>query len=328
MIKRTNLVGNHTIPRLTNELRNLTRRYEGWWNRWATDQDAHDKPNAPVFHYTSWDGFRGIMQSESFWLHSIFCMNDKTELDYGWNISRDLLLQRNLAAHLSSDELVKVFCAPQLAADRRLWLRQRFDFYSISFGVRDDDRQWCTYGDKRRGVAVGLKPHLFSNVSKPAPAPEDKVYMARVLYGSSECTERHRLAIDFAFSILEEARQRGLVRTDASGLALVRTVATLMNVPLIWNSVTTKCATWRHEKELRMLATNDLTRPHLPIRRRDDGRSYIVIPMPLRRIGSISEIMVGADADGSAENEVRRLLNKWGVPDVPVNRGTTPSLRR
>ena len=131
-------------------------------------------------------------------------------------------------------------------------------------------------------------------------------------YGTPECTARRRRSIDIAFDILVQARQLGAVRTNADGLAFVKAMATLMNLPLVWNSITTKSDDWRREQELRMLTTNDLTKPHLTIRHRDDGRPYVVIPMPLRRKGSISEIMVGSDAEPKVVNTAPCNAEKLG----------------
>lgn len=302
---------------LTPQLQHLVGRHDAWWTRWANELDARDKPTTPVFHYTNWDGFCGIIQSKSFWLHSIFHMNDTEELSYGWDIARCLLLERNFEGYLANCELMKEFCAGQLAPDRLCRIKERLDFYSISFGVRDDDRQWWTYGDERRGVAIGLEPRLFANVSTCDPLPEDKTYVAKVLYGRHECTQRHREAIAIALDILEEAGQRKFVTTGASGIGFKREIATLMNVALAWNSVTTKSADWKHEHELRMLATNDLTAPQFPILYHNNRRPYVVIPFPRGANGIISEIMVGADAVKGAEDEVRTLLRASGLGDLP-----------
>lgn len=309
-----------TLRGLTPQLRELVRQHEAWWEGWAAVRDRADKPSGPVYHYTTWGGFRGIMENQSFWLHSIFGMNDDTEMDYGSGIAHDILRRRNIAACIADDEMVKVFLGPQLAPDRLTRIKERFDFYSISFGERDDHRQWHRYGDKHRGVAIGLAPRLFANINPHDAAPEDKIYVARVLYGLSACAERHRTAIDVTFDLLEIARQRGLITTDAAGLAFTIAMATHMAVPLIWNSITTKSRDWEHEHELRMLAVNELTRPHLPIHHREYGgrtRSYVIIPMPLREEGMITEIVVGADAHVGAEAEVEGLLRAHSTGAIP-----------
>src|SRR5258707_13931562 len=109
MVNRTKPSRDPIFSGLTPQLLGLAMQHQAWWDRWASEQDARDKPTEPVFHYTNWDGFRGIMQSESFWLHSIYCMNDKTELDYGLGIARQLLIERNVAGHLAGDALVTTF---------------------------------------------------------------------------------------------------------------------------------------------------------------------------------------------------------------------------
>jgi hypothetical protein len=299
---------------LTPQLCELAKQYENWQHTWLSKQDALDKPEEPVFHYTNWDGFKGIMQSESFWFHSIYCMNDKTELDYGLGIARQLLIEKNVVGQLAGDELVTAFLKPQLDCQFAGFVRQRFEFYSVSFGVRDDAGQWKKYGDNRRGLAIGLEPHLFANTTKSNPSPEDIVFVAKVGYGLAECTTRHQQPIEEAFNILEQARQ---LDADADRRAFLRTMATLMTLPLIWNSITTKCEKWQHEQELRMLVTNDLDAPKLLVHSRQDGRSYVVVPMPMRTSGSISEIMVGCDAEINAEDDVRAFLHGLGMTQLP-----------
>lgn len=298
------------LNNLSPEARGIIAEYEAWWDQWANARDAQDKPSSPVFHYTSWDGFRGIMQNQSFWLHSIYHMNDEKELDYGLAIARDELERR----HSVGDKLVKAFVEPQLAKDRVQAIRQGFEFYSMSFGERDDDGQWQTYGESRRGIAIGFGPTLFANVDPDSARPEDNVYVARVLYGPDETVQLQGEAIDAALSRLKSMRDS--VGRSESGLFL-GSIATLMNVALVWNSITTKGTQWGHEKELRMLAVNDLENPHLPIRVRDDGRPYVIIPAPLRKPGIISEIMIGADAPLGAEKEVEASLRALGLIDLP-----------
>lgn len=315
----TNSRRNNDAPlrHLTPELLDLVRQHDAWFNHWATERDTADKPTEPVFHYTNWSGFRGILESQSFWLHSIFDMNDESKLDYGLGIAHDLLAKRNIAAIMADDELGIAFLGPQLSPELVPLIKKRFNYYSMSFGERDDADQWLTYGDKHRGVAIGVAPKIFANVSPQGAPPEAHVYVAKVLYGPSECIDRHREAIDVTFDILEVARQRGLVKTQAAGLAFIKAMAVCMDVSLIWNSITTKSEGWRHERELRMLAMNDLENPHLPIRCREDGRSYVAIPIPLRRRGTIAEIMVGADADTGVEDAVAKLLLSAGISDLP-----------
>ncbi len=315
MVKRT-MSTNFLSRGLSAEARKIVNEYETWWDQWANARDKQDKPSAPVFHYTSWAGFRGIMQSESFWLHSIFCMNDETELDYGLGIAREELARRNFAGHLSGDDLVKAFVGSQLAIDRVQAIRKRFGFYSMSFGERDDDGQWQTYGDERRGVAIGLGPDLFANVDLKSARPEDRTYVAKVLYGSGECRRRQAHALDVALEMLRTAQIRGIIRKSEIG-QLLQSISTLMNAALVWNSVTTKDTGWEHERELRMLAVNDLGNPHLPVCARDDGRPYVIIPAPLRKPGIISEIMIGADAPPGAEKEVEESLRALGLIDLP-----------
>jgi hypothetical protein len=128
--------------------------------------NAADEPKEPLFHYTSESALFSIIESEKFWFTSIYHMDDKEELTFGFNVSRSLLQ----AAVARGDHLTRLFCEELVDEEDLKKIKTLFEFYSISFGLKDDPQQWENYGDKGRGIAIGLAPEFFH----PAPVGRDR----------------------------------------------------------------------------------------------------------------------------------------------------------
>jgi hypothetical protein len=67
------------------------------------------------------------------------------------------------------DVHVKTFLKPLVDDVGFVRIKARFEFYSASFGQKDDAQQWQDYGAGGSGVALGLAPKFFSLIkSEPA----------------------------------------------------------------------------------------------------------------------------------------------------------------
>ena len=70
-------------------------------------------------------------------------MDDTEELTFGFGVERKLLQE----AIASGDELTRMFCEELADEDEIEKLKRIFEFYFVSFGVRDDAKQWEKYAD-------------------------------------------------------------------------------------------------------------------------------------------------------------------------------------
>ena len=150
------------------------------------------------------------------------------------------------------------------------------------------------------------------------PKPEEQIYFGKVVYGDEAARARHSIVIDAAIDTIKQAYAAGSIRNGQDAQMFFRHMSAEMTVEILWNCVTTKDTNWSHQNETRLLALNNLRSPHLPIYNADK-RPRVEISQPLLK-KSIVEVMVGQNADGVAEERVRRFLKAHGLSQVPVTR--------
>jgi hypothetical protein len=306
---------------LTRHLESVLGTYRDAYIGQMFQTDARDTPSSPLFHYTTFAGFSGIMRSKSFWFTSIEQMNDTTELTYGFGTATKILGDAMLEAAKGTqpaDWLVREFLKPLVQPGNLAGIRGRFEFYSASFGQADEPHQWIEYGDHRRGIAIGLSAQLFAPMHiAPNAEPHDHHFMGKVIYDPVLCETRHSQPIKEAIDILTMEAQRGSFPSGKQAQEFCRRLASEMHIPILWNSVTTKESKWEPEKETRLLALNDRVHPKLPVQVRAGGHRYVVIPLPLFDANIVTEVMVGPNADADTEARVDGLLRALGMPMIP-----------
>lgn len=283
--------------------------------RMARD-NAGEAPQETLFHYTSEEAFRNIVRTEQLWFTSIYQMDDREELNFGYGISRSILQ----SVSDSGDVVIRAFCEPLIRDDLRADIRQTFDFYSVSFGTKDDPNQWSRYADGGKGLAIGLAPPFFLPQQVVDPKPEDHVYVGKVLYGDKAARAKHAAVVDFAIDVIGQVRDAGLIRKWLDARAFFRRIASEMYVEILWNCVTTKDDSWSQQRETRLLALNHLGKPHLEIHNAT-VRPRVQIGQPLLR-SNLEEVMLGPMSDASAEDRIKTFLIDHGLTETRVTRSS------
>jgi hypothetical protein len=115
-------------------------------------------PDKILFHYTSEDGFKGIMTSKAIWATEIRSLNDESEIHYGIEFTQKYIEQ--LGTSLSNQDVELL-----TQVTRELDIISKFSNYSIfvsSFCADGGNRleQWKSYADDGKGFSVGFD---FSN---------------------------------------------------------------------------------------------------------------------------------------------------------------------
>jgi hypothetical protein len=274
--------------------------------------NGRDAPTQPLFHYTSVAALAAIIGSETFWFTSVYHMDDDQELSFGFKISHSLLA----AALEREDANVKVFLKPVVEDIGFSRIRNRFEFYSASFGQNDDAKQWADYADGGKGVAIGLAPKFLGFEKKEDFKPEEKIFLGKVEYGEPAAKIRHAAIVDSAVQTIKQAHKQGLLLKAEDEEAFLHLMAAYMFVEILWNSVTTKSDRWSHQIETRLLAVNDLKNPGIEIKNAP-ARPRVEIPQPLLKT-NITEVMMGPTADDDARAKVRKILDDNGLPNVAV----------
>jgi len=133
------------------------------------EKSSSKKAPAALYHYTSLDGLRGILDNTSFWASRIEYLNDKLEMKHGATILERCLNEYN-GRHLTVTQQKLLFMIQKLIADFLNNDRHHvptgmvpltpYEYYTVSFSSGGDSLpQWRAYGD----VALGFEPRQLSN---------------------------------------------------------------------------------------------------------------------------------------------------------------------
>lgn len=288
---------------------------QGACDRRMADDSATDQPTEPLFHYTNESALYAILDSGQFWFTSIYHMDDPEELDFGFNVARNLFEE---TADCSKG-LTRKFCLGLAEESDRKRIRELMAFYSISFGQRDDVEQWTRYADGGRGVALGLAATFFEAgpVEDPDNAkPEDMIRYGKVTYGPEDGRLRHQKLIAGALAVMEQVQRRKWLRSGEEAATFCRYLAASMYTELLWNCVTTKDSEWSRQHEMRLLVMNSLKRPRIPIVNAGVRPRVEIVQSRLKQC--IIEVMVGPQAEAGALQRVHNGLAARGIPGAPV----------
>ncbi len=121
------------------------------------DNTRGDDENKILYHYTSADGFVGIMESGLLFSSHISVFNDPTELKYGINIINQKI-RENIA--IEPDEKVKSQIEDFLPnlEHIELFFPNNEMIFGLSFSEDGDLlSQWREYGRNGKGYSIGIK---------------------------------------------------------------------------------------------------------------------------------------------------------------------------
>lgn len=147
--------------------------------RWEATQ-----PQLPpvVYHYTSVDGFRGIIRSQRLWATVTSALNDTTELSHAAEALKRTLTRHAAAAHLPE---FRALHPPQLQTFDYLRPKMARAFVASLSGSEDDLNQWCMYADRFGGVALGFDAAALRSLDAARDLAQNLGFFA-VSYSESE----------------------------------------------------------------------------------------------------------------------------------------------
>jgi hypothetical protein len=196
-----------------------------------------------------------------------------------------------------------------------------FEFYMFSLSRhRDDRRQWVEYGHAGKGFAIGFSPTLFQP-DEPELKEEanENLHVGRVVYGDEATERRHRRAIERAAQITSHYANAHVDAVRRAGpVPYLRSVVDeLIASQLIWNCLTAKSLQYASEREVRYVLLN--LRGKFDAHRKEfNGKHYVEATLPLKRPGSIVEILIGPRASDGTEEKLQEFLREQGYPAIPI----------
>jgi hypothetical protein len=285
---------------------------------WASDYldslGKKDNIDGVLYHYTSAEGFKGIIESDSIWLTSIANLNDPSEFLHGLDIAKELVT----AASKHADRRVGFFFDQIPGGLSKIASRRQT--YIASFSRHQNDLgQWRSYASDGKGISIGFSAQAFSISSEPAlelPVPQ-RCIIASVDYNRDSIKAKQAAAINKSIALLERSEVLDALDPDNFKPFFVEMSVHLCTV-LMWNSLIAKHTAYEHEREVRLILYShhrDL-QPFIKTRiRGSEIVSYIPTPfMPvLKTPGSLTEVMLGPAAPLGSLAGVLNILKAGGI---------------
>jgi hypothetical protein len=117
------------------------------------------EPPEILYHYTSFSGFKGIVEEGAIWATDIRFLNDTKEFNYGIDLVKRFVVESALGIgqFLASSIIDQALQSDLLAG-------KTFQTCVASFSEKSDLlSQWRGYCPEGRGVCVGFRSDLFHN---------------------------------------------------------------------------------------------------------------------------------------------------------------------
>jgi hypothetical protein len=168
---------------------NIVRRY--------SEQSSARRPF--VFHYTTGEGLKGIIQNRCLWATGAYYLNDTSEIESGCSLAANVVQQCVASAHSSFSRAVLQQARALLSDPAKKQIRI-IALYVSCFCESDNLlSQWRAYG-RSGGFALGFRADELRGLQ----AENTTVSLDKVLYSGNDQTERVRRIIGSALEILRD----------------------------------------------------------------------------------------------------------------------------
>ncbi|MGA2233856.1 MAG: DUF2971 domain-containing protein [Terriglobales bacterium] len=165
-------------------------------------------PDTVLYHYTSAEGLKGIIESNELWATSAYYLNDSAEMFYGYNVLKDVLDQW-LNNNSRPGDSMTLGLARQLRTSFEDLFQKRLlkPIYLTCFCEQDNLlSQWRAYGQSG-GYSVGFRVLPKVGIFGERLTPEPNIYTCRwtrVEYERTKQTEICRSILHPIFASLDE----------------------------------------------------------------------------------------------------------------------------
>ena len=192
-----------------------------------------------IYHYTTLEGFKGIIEDRSIWATQISYLNDSSEYRIAIGLMKEILSKRNNWYSQIFDETINL----------SQWVKNP-NVYVCSFSEKDDSlSQWRAYSKNSVGVSIGFKTELLNKF-----ANEQQFNLSKCVYFPKDQTELIDKAISYILDYfeIENPKQMEEIIHDDEKKTTIRNVL-LVHVENIAPII--KYEGFYEEAELRLIST-------------------------------------------------------------------------
>ncbi len=302
-------------------LKSLSENTDDCVNKYAKEIESRPPPKM-IYHYTNDTGLRGILESKTLWLTSVFDLNDPSELKHGLTLASDRLSGLIKGGRPESTLLASLF-----ADFARTGIGEAGYFYCCSFSSNGDELgQWRAYADNGRGFALAFDAGSIEldfarescGTNWAFPLAYDDAKLAEIL---------EKLALSALESV--QVPDQGYLKMEW-GKEYLTVIGTILSANAIFAASFFKHAAYRNESEYRFLSS-------FGINKRPKNRKYRSRPYSLaeyleyqwgeKSLDALKKIVIGPAADRiKAEKFVDDCLRATGFSNgkVEIEHSTIP----
>jgi hypothetical protein len=312
----------------------------GWVVRQPVQSELFrlSKPNqTTIYHYTSLAGFKGIIESQDFWLTESDFLNDSTEIEHGIDLARQVFqsfCDQNISPIAGILEGLTI---------KDTNPRPRINIACFS-SARDNLSQWRAYSGDSVGVSLGFSQQDFL----PQLGYPSECQLVPVLYA-----EEHKRALWDTFARFfteayrkDSVRQISVTQRDGSDRELFPTSGYESSLQGMLYQLAASCkhSAFEDEREIRLFYTehSEIVAKYGsgPARVRFRPTSCFLAPYTtlsdIREVYksnrtdrstrlSLSEVIVGPHPRADlAIASVKKFLQENGYGDIPVCPSSAP----
>jgi hypothetical protein len=255
--------------------------------------DAHDsQPTPELFHYTSAEGFRGIIESRQLWCTDIRHVNDPREGDHGFSVLKSVLNRKSV---------YKPFKDVIINLDSLFGMKRQWTSYIACFCAAGEKADiWQDYAKGGTGCALVFHfDGLFSASNRG-----DRYSLFRVLYEQETQTRQVEQTVDHAIHLEHEL--------DITGRKQRMQYWFEVGLTLLGCAIRFKDPMWRHEQEVRLwVAGGSQVSPFEAF-----GKPRVSVEFEASSLKSV--IRGRAAADTLSVDKMTDLLRQHNLGMIPV----------
>lgn len=272
-----------------------------------------------LYHYTSFESFKSIINSRSLWLTDFMNSNDSEEVIRAFkNLWSDIkpnlekIFENNDKA-LQTLEIADL----QMKTEIQSVLTKESDMkpYGVCFSVnRDLSENWNEYGNHGKGIAIGFDNNLLKGINHEMPHPNALLQNA---IGWNQVYYQNKHMNDEFFNLFKAIIEKG----DKSAWIIIRTT-------LKHYSAFIKNPSYKDEREVRIAYYPDQSHDYKHATCKLEELKNDPIPhctLLWKGLDCIREIIIGTNC--SAENnEIVQLLEAQGIDsrNISIYRSSYP----
>lgn len=202
-----------------------------------------DIPQERLYHYTSFDGLLGIVQSRSLWASDIRYMNDSAELKHAADLLRTEVTRRIGAGHAK----------PGLLNQFLDWVTHRITnghmLFAASFRANGNLlSQWRGYSRLGKGVSLGFDPDYILGC-----AEQQSFQIGKCIYSCERQAHLISQVID-AVEVLAEEHDLGGDNRDTADDSSYHAIFRMIESDLLRIAAILKHPSFREEEEWRIVS--------------------------------------------------------------------------